>query len=335
MVKVGLIGAGFMGTMHSECYANIPNAQVVAVADVRKDKAKELAKKHGARAYVSPNTVLRQAVDMVDICLPTYLHGRFVRRAARAGKHVVCEKPLSLKPREARGAVAAVREAGVKFMCAHVIRFWPEYQLLKQMKDEGTLGRLLSLNLTRMSPTPTWTWQNWIVQGPLSGGALADLHVHDTDFVRYLCGEPRAVDSVGTWNAERGWDHIFTNYHYPDMAVTAQGGWNLPSGYGFYMAYHAVFERGSLTFDMRLDPPVTLCTDDGQVTHPEAPKPDVGAAAGGGNISDLGGYYIELKYFVDCIERGEEPSVVTGEDSVKTVELLAKEIKSAQKKSKG
>ena len=335
MVKVALVGAGFMGAMHSACYGAMPNAQLVAVIDKDRDKAKALAAAHGAKVYKTVNAVLKQAdVDIIDICLPTYMHCRFIKKAAQAGKNVVCEKPLSLKKAEAQRTIAAVREAGVKFMCAHVIRFWPEYQLLKRMKDEGSLGKLLSLNLTRMSPTPDWAWEGWLTNGELSGGALADLHVHDADFVRYLCGDPVKVDSIGVKSPERGWDHVFTNYQYPDMAVTAQGGWNLPTGYGFYMAYHAVFEKGSLTFDMRLSPAVTLCTNDGQVSHPEPPKPDIGAAAAGGNISDLGGYFIELKYFVDCVENGTEPTIVTGEDSVKTVDLIVQEIKSCEKKLK-
>src|SRR4030042_366968 len=123
MVRVALLGAGFMGSMHSACYQNIPNAKVVAVVDIRKDKAREQADKHGAKVYSSVSTVLkRDEVDMVDICLPTYLHCKFALKAAKAGKHILTEKPMSHKLREADRMVKAVREAGVKFMCAHVIR---------------------------------------------------------------------------------------------------------------------------------------------------------------------------------------------------------------------
>jgi hypothetical protein len=118
------------------------------------------------------------------------------------------------------------------------------------------------------------------------------------------------------------------------MCVSAEGGWNLPSGFGFFMAYRAIFEKGSLEFDMRLNPSVTECAADGKVTHPVAPQVGGVGTAAGGNISSLGGYFNEIKYFVDCVDRNQEPSLVTIEDSRETVALLVKEMKSGAKKWK-
>lgn len=335
MIRVALLGAGFMGAMHSECYANIENAEVVAIADARKDNAKEQAKKHGAKVYSSANSIFRRDdIDLVDICLPTYMHAKYTIKAAKAGLNILCEKPMSHKLREADRMVEEVEKAGVKFMCAHVIRFWPEYQMLKSYVDEQRLGKLLTLSLSRVSPKPTWTWDNWIVKGDLSGGALADLHVHDADFVRYLCGEPDSVDTAGVLDPVSGWDYVSTNYNYADKSVKAEGGWNLPSGYGFFMAYRAIFERGSLEFDTRLNPSVTQCNADGSVSHPEAPKVDVGAAAAGGNISDLGGYFLELKYVIDSLDNNRDLDILPPGDSRNTVDLIVKEMRSAKKKLK-
>jgi len=335
MVRVGLLGTGFMGRMHAACYGNIPNAQLVAVADLRKDDAEEVAGPHGAKVYSSANSLFRRDdIDMVDVCLPTYMHARYVIKAARQGLNILCEKPMSHKLREAKRMVTAVRENGVKFMCAHVIRFWPEYQVLKKVKDEGRLGRLLVLSLTRVSPMPTWTWEGWILKGELSGGAHADLHVHDSDFVRYLCGEPQKVESVGSWSDVRGIDHMFTSYIYPDMAVFAEGGWNMPSAFPFEMAYRAVFEQGTLAFSTADSPSLALYREDGSVEHPEVPKVGAGTSEGAGNISDLGGYFNEIEYFVNCVENGCEPEVVVVEDSCKSVELITAELKSAKKKLK-
>ncbi len=335
MVRVGLLGAGFMGRMHASCYTSIPNAQLVAIADMRKEDAEELAELHGAKVYKSANSLLRcDDIDMVDICLPTYMHGKYVIKAAKLGLNVLCEKPMSHKLREAKRMVTAVRENGIKFMCAHVIRFWPEYQMLKKIKDEGTLGKLRVLSLTRVSPMPTWTWDDWILKGELSGGAHADLHVHDTDFVRYLCGEPQKVESVGAMSSTRGMDHMFSAYIYPDMAVVAEGGWGMPSAFPFEMAYRAVFEQGTLTFSTSDSPSVVLYREDGSVEHPEVPKVGAGSSEGAGNITDLGGYFNEIEYFVNCVENGCEPEVVTVEDSCKSVELLTAELKSAKKKLK-
>ena len=132
MVRVGILGAGFMGTMHANCYAQIPNAELVAIGDVTPGKAKELAKPHGAKAYATAAGLMRQGLDIVDVCLPTYMHAKYTCSAARKGLNVVCEKPMALTMRDAKRMVKTVRETGVKFMVAHVIRFWPEYQLLKE-----------------------------------------------------------------------------------------------------------------------------------------------------------------------------------------------------------
>jgi len=334
MVKVGLVGAGFMGHMHANCYSNCPNAQLVAVADVRKENAKEIAKAHGAKAFKSASTLFRnEGIDLIDICLPTYMHAKFAIRAMKAGKNVITEKPMSIKVSEARRMVKTARETGVKFMAAHVIRFWPEYQVLKKYYDEGALGNLTVLSLSRVSPNPTWSWENWLNNAPLSGAALVDLHVHDADFVRYLLGEPLGVDTTGTKKGG-GWDYVFTNYYFPNMAVCAEGGWNMPANFPFSMAYRAVFEKGVLDFSTAHSPTLALYPTEGGVVHPDLPKPDVQASDAGGNISDLGGYFNEIKYFVDCIEKGEEPTVVTPEDACKSVELIAQEIKSAEKKLK-
>jgi predicted dehydrogenase len=321
-----------MGNMHARCYAQMPGAELVAVRDVEDEKARKMADEHDCDICGSAEDLVgRDDVDVVDVCLPTYLHCRHVTMAARAGKHVVCEKPFAIDPDEAESAVGAVHSSGVLFMCAHVIRFWPEYRLLKQYTDEQPHGRLLSLDMERMSVAPVWSWQQWYLNEELSGGAATDLHCHDTDFVRHLLGEPLSVDSVGTRDPERGWVHIFTNYHYPDVAVNARGGWNLPSSCSFHMAYRAVFENALLTYDSRRDPTLVLTTDEGD-TPLQPPRPDVGSTDAGGNISDLGAYFTELSYFVDCVENDREPDIVPAEDSVNTVALLGAERRSAAEK---
>jgi len=238
---------------------------------------------------------------------------------------------MALTFADAKEMAKTARKTGVKFMVAHVIRFWPEYQLLKEYHDKKKLGKLLALSMTRVSPRPTWSWNNWLMNPSKSGAALVDLHVHDADFVRYLLGEPQSVESAGTAK-KGGWDYVFTQYGYPNIAVSAEGGWNMPPGFPFCMSYRAVFEKGTLDFSTSKSPSLALYPAAGGVEHPALPKPQVNAASAGGNISDLGGYYNEIRYFVDCILKGVEPQVVTPEDAAASVALIEREIKSAQKK---
>ena len=139
--------------------------------------------------------------------------------------------------------VKAVRAAKIKFMVGHVIRFWPEYQLLKQYADEKPLGPLVSLALRRFGEMPTG-WKGWFRKPALSGGAALDLHIHDVDYVLYLLGKPKGLDSVGAYRGG-SWDQIATHYHYPGVGVTAEGGWwDAPEP--FEMAFRAVFAKGIL-----------------------------------------------------------------------------------------
>ena len=330
MVKVGLIGTGFMGHMHGSCYASLPSAQLVAVADIRADQAKEVAGQNNAEVMEDANALIaRDDIDVVDICLPTYMHAEWAVKAMEAGKHCLCEKPMALTLEDAEKMVEAADRTGVKFMVAHVIRFWPEYQVLKAFVDEGRLGRLLALSMTRVSPNPTWSWDNWLVTPPKSGAALVDLHVHDADYVRCLLGEPRGVEAQGT-QKDGGWDYIFCQYRYPNMAVSAEGGWNMPPDFPFSMGYRAVFEQGAMEFNTSHSPTLAMYPSGGGVEHPEIPKVEVKSGASGGNISDLGGYFLEIQYFIECVANDRMPEIVTPEDACATVALIEKEIESAE-----
>lgn len=334
-IKVGVVGAGFMGGMHTNCYVAAAGAELVAVCDVRQEAAEKLATPHKAKAFTDADKMFAEAgLDMVDICLPTNMHCDYVVRAAKAKLHVLCEKPIATSVPEANKMIAATKKAGVQFMIAQVIRFWPEYMVLKQYVAEGKLGKLLSLQMTRISPRPTWSWQNWLQDAKLSGGALVDLHIHDADFARYLMGDPLSIQVAGS-GRQGCWDHIFVNYIYRDAVAQAEGGWDFPAQFPFCMSYRAILEEGTLDYSCRNNPTLTLYPADGGKGQPvELPKPVVGAAASGGNISDLGGYYNEIKYFLDCLLKGEKPTITTPEDARDSLALVLKELKAAEKSLK-
>ena len=332
MVKVGLIGAGFMGEMHANCHIAAKGGKLVAVSDVREENAQKLADLAKAAVYTDADKMLAEAdIDMVDICLPTSMHCKWTVKAAQAGKHVLCEKPIALTVAQADKMIAACRKARVQFMVGQVIRFWPEYQLLKDYLDRKKLGKLRSLQLKRLSPPATWSWKNWLNNPKLSGAALIDLHIHDTDFARCMLGDPVSVDSVGT-GRKGAWNHIFTNYAYKGVAVHAEGGWDYPTTFPFCMAYRAIFEQGTLDFDCTRTPTLTLYPVDGSPSHPEPPAPKIKGEAGGGNISELGGYGNEIQYFLDCLNKGHKPTITTAKDARDSLALVMQELKSADSK---
>ena len=328
MIRVGLCGSGFMATMHAACYGALPGVKVVAIASKDKRSARKLAKPTGARLYDAADALIRTAeVDVVDICLPTYLHCRHVIMAAKRGLSIFCEKPIARTLPEADRMVKAVRAAKVKCMFGHCIRFWPEYVVLKEYVDKKKLGRLIALSLRRVSVRPDFGWQDWFSKPKLSGGAFLDFHVHDVDFVRHLLGEPEKVESLGL-SQPKGWDWVSTNYRFPGVSVTSESGWtdNDP----FEMTFRAVFPRGTLLYSSRVEP-LTLHRAGKKPQRVKVPSPKVGKVSGGGNISDLGGYFNELQYFVNCLKKNKAPDAVTIEDARDTLALLFREWASAKR----
>ena len=197
MLKVGLIGCGFMGEMHANCYKNIDGVELVALADLRKEKAEALTAGTNAVIYETGKELIEKAdVDIIDICLPTFLHAEHAILAMDKVKYVFVEKPVALTYEEAQEMIKKQEATGCNVQIGQVIRFWDEYVKLRELMAEGKLGKVINANFRRISPVPTWGWNGWLSDIPLSGGAAQDLHVHDIDYVLSLFGEPKEIASV-------------------------------------------------------------------------------------------------------------------------------------------
>ncbi|MGV3614480.1 MAG: Gfo/Idh/MocA family protein [Fimbriimonas sp.] len=328
MLNIVLVGCGFMGRMHANVIAMLPNARLVAVVDKDPGRAQEFAGRYGVPGFATLETALGNVeAQAVDICLPTYLHREFTERAAAHRKHVMCEKPMARTIGDADAMIRACANAGVRLMIGHCIRFWPEYAHVKRLMDEGALGRLLSINLTRYGQFPGWSADNWLADEAKAGGGALDMHIHDTDYALYLFGEPSSYASYGTDDG-RGIGQIFTTMGFRNGGIAhLEGGWNLPEGTPFKMAFRAIFERGAAIFD---GGPLTVY----RTGHaPETVEFERTAVEGGGNISDLGGYLPELQYFVDRVLSGEAFEINPAESSRDSLEWCLREIEAVRTRS--
>lgn len=322
-----------MGSMHAQVYAQLRQARVVGVVERRTAVARNTLKQVKLSAPVFSSlgdAMARVPVDAVDVCLPTDLHAGVALEAMAAGKHVFCEKPIALSLADARRMVAAAERAGVFLQVGQCIRFWPEYQALTRLVRQGRFGVLQSLSLQRRASRPAYSDGDWLNDERRSGGAALDLHIHDTDFVHHLIGRPRAVTAAGTRDSS-GWSHIFTTYHFDGCAVTAEGGWNYPKGWGFQMAFQAVLEGATVEFDSRNSPSLLITPAKGRSRPLSCPGPKAGTSSlGSGNIASLGGYFNELAAFLRCLERGRYPTLATGEQAAQSLATVLAEIASAR-----
>lgn len=320
MLKVGLIGCGFMGSMHANCYNNIADAKVVAVADLRREKAEVLAKISGAQIYETGKELIEKAdVDVIDICLPTYLHAQHALWAMDKVKYVFVEKPVTLTLDEGKALIAKAAETGAQVQVGQVVRFLDEYVELAKIVESGKYGKIVNANFRRISPIPTWGWDGWLLDLSRSGGAGQDLHIHDVDYVLSLLGEPKSFYSVKTPNN----GYVSTVMNYDDCAVSMEGTWDLPTTHPFQATFRVAFEKAVVeNADGKF-----LCYTEAGAEEIKIEKVEVkGEGYKGGNVSDLGGYYNELVYFCGKANAGEPIEKATVKDAVASLDFVLREL---------
>jgi predicted dehydrogenase len=330
-VNVGIVGIGFMGVTHLKAYLKIPGACVAAICDPRclpmdgdlsgitgnlSDGQPLKLDMKQVKGYANHEDLLADPeIDLVDLCVPTRQHHALSLAALRTGKHVICEKPLARTPELCREIVAAAAQAKGFFMPAMVIRFWPEWAWLKKAIDEKTFGAVLAARFRRVSPPPGWGKTNYF-KGDDSGGALLDLHIHDTDFVQYCFGRPRSVFSTGTTRFSGAIDHVNTAYQFASgIPVTAEGSWLMSDSHGFNMEYTVNFEQATVDYNLARGADALKVYENGQPPRTiQCPAED--------------GYLVELRYLIQCIQNGTPPAIVTAADGLSAVEICAAEEKS-------
>ncbi len=317
MIKVALIGIGGMGKVHFDSYKTIDGAEVIAVADIRTEMAREKVEDENIRIYHDMQELLaNETPDMVDICVPSYLHAELSIEALEKGVHVLCEKPMSLSSDETSRMIAAAEKSGKLFMTAHVVRFMSAYRYLKNIIDTKELGNPVHIDMRRLSVIPDWSWEDWMRDIKKSGGSPIDLSIHDLDFVQYAFGQPKKVSGVYRKLKDNN-DYITSELTYDNFSITVTGGWfscDIP----FKAEYIAVFEKGYVELS---DGKLIKNGEEIELTRGEVSE-DTGI-----NISGADGYADEIAYFVSCIENNKNPEMVTpqsSEDSIKLVEEILK-----------
>ncbi len=334
MLRVGIVGFGFMGNTHFNNYNKIEGSQVVAICDIDNEKlsgkgaagnfgdAGETIDLSSVEKYTNAEEMFAKSnLDAVSITLPTYLHKEYTIKALNAGINVLCEKPMALNSKDCEDMVQVAQKNGKILQVGHCIRFWPEYAKAKQIVDSGQYGKVKSATFRRLSMTPNWAWDNWILDEKRSGSALLDLHVHDADYVQYLFGMPKSVSTRAVKNSSGGYDHAVTQYDYNDQKViTTEGGWIMTNSFGFQMSFEIVLEKAVVCFDITRDPTFKICPDSGDVINPEIETGD--------------GWMHELVHFIKSVSGQKVQQIITPEQSLNSVQLIEAEKKSADTKEK-
>jgi myo-inositol 2-dehydrogenase/D-chiro-inositol 1-dehydrogenase len=235
-MRVGIIGTGTMGEIHAAAWQTT-DAELVGCTSLHPAQREALAKRYNIRGF-SDRAELLDCVDLVDICVPTFLHKSLVLDAARAHRHVICEKPIALTLEDAAAMIHGCNQAGVRLFVGMVVRFFPQYRLAKELVTSGQLGQLGVVRLKRVTYPPRIAEtrsgslrDNWYLDENRSGGMIIDLMIHDFDYARWLAGEVKRVYARRGRSATGPAQYTQAILRFQSGALAlVEGGWANPAG---------------------------------------------------------------------------------------------------------
>ena len=352
MVRIGLIGVGFMGMTHYEganelegdpatgrrvrVGSRLNGGEIVAVAT--RDPKKLAGDWTSIQGNFGPRGSLmdlshlttysdhRQlladpTIDAVDICLPTDQHESVVLEALAAGKHVLVEKPIATELLAAERMMAAAQKAGRQLLVGQVLPFFPEFAFASAAVRGGQFGKLLAGHFRRVIAPPDWS--NGMNDFRKLGGWGVDLHIHDNHFIGLLCGIPKQVFSRGL--LQEGFvNHVHTNYIFdnPNLAITCVSGGIAAKGLAFGHGFELYLERATIVYDAgtyagqwAVNRPLTLITNDGKAEQPTL----------SGGTEWCSAFTAELQAAVDSLQSGVESPELSGTLALNALRLCEAE----------
>lgn len=310
MLKVGLVGVGGISGVHIPAWDAMEDAELIALCDIRPERMEKYTDK---RCYEDVDEMLeKEDFDILDICLPTFLHFEVAMKAIKKGINVLCEKPLSLNLDEISELYNAAKANNVKIMAAQVLRFWYEYEALKKIYETQKYGKLISGSMSRLGVRPMSSWNDWMLDESLSGLVPFDLHIHDCDFLYYAFGNPVKTTTYRAKRPEQ--DYLEVVYEYDGFFVTADASW-YASPYPFRATYRFQFENALVAYE---NGKLTVYERDGGIKDLSEIAEDSGVLG----LPKSDAYANEIRYFADCVINNKEIEKVTENQLCDVIGLL-------------
>jgi predicted dehydrogenase len=294
MVRVGLIGIGFMGWIHSLAYRRSTKAQLVAFAS--QDPKKRAGDWRGIQGNFGPPgeqvsvedlqvfdsleaMVKSPDIDAIDICLPPHLHASAAILAMEHDKDVFIEKPLALTIDDCQRVQHTAQRLERLALVAHVLPYMGPFAYATELVQSGRFGRPVGGYFKRVISDPTWIPDFYDPEKV--GGPLVDLHVHDLHWIQLLFGKPRSFEAVGRMRGNVAkYVHVLYSFQDPDIAVASSSGVIDGPARPFTHAFELHLESASLHFNFAAfsdgseTMPLKIITHDGELIRPELPSAD-------------------------------------------------------------
>ena len=309
-IKLGLVEARFADIIWNN--EPLSTRELVALCDVRPEMMEQYP---GIRQYTDYEEMLsHERLDIVDICLPTYLHADYAVKTMERGIHVICEKPISLKKEDVARVYGTAKKQGVCFMVAQVLRFWTEYEFVREVFEDGRYGKLLSGHMSRLGTCPRWSWDGWMRDENRSGLTPYDLHIHDLDYMVYAFGKPQSVQTHRCKRPEQ--DYLQAVYQFDGFFISAEAAW-YGAHYPFSAGFRFQFEDAVIANEGN---GLTIYQNDDTVLTPMAAPED--GDTGAISLPKTNAYANEIRYFTDCVKEGRFPDKVRPDQLETVIDIL-------------
>ena len=334
MVRIGIVGIGFMGMIHYLAALRVPGAKVTAICS--RDPKKRAGDWSGIQGnfgppggpmdlsgvatYAEVDALLADRdVDLVDLCVPSPDHAQWAIRALQAGKHVLVEKPIALTTADADLMVEAAHAAGRLLMVGHVLPFFPEFAQARAIVEAGRFGPVRAAHFKRVIAR-----SDRAADADAGGGPAIDLHIHDTHYIALVCGVPSAVRASGVIDGAAV-VHLSTQYLYddPNLAVSCLSGALSQAGRSFTHGFELYLDRATISFEFasfagqgHLAIPFSIIHADGTVEQPTLP--------GSGDPVDA--FVAELSAAVEAVASGTPCPTLAGDLARQALQICHAEV---------
>ncbi len=325
--KVAILGAGFIADIHLECYHRfIPEAEVVAVYARHADKAKAFADKYHIPQWYDnfEKAITDSGCEVVDICLPNFLHAQATLKAAQAGKHIIIEKPLAVTLEEADAMIAACKQNKVKLMYAEELCFAPKYERARHLVKEGAVGQIYMLKQAEKHSGPHSDWFYDINQA--GGGVIMDMGCHALAWFRWMLGNAKVESVYATMGTvlhqgrTRGEDNAVIIVEFENgVTAIAEDSWAKHGGMDDRCEIYGT--GGVIYADLFMGNAAITYSQKGYGYAMEKADTTQGWSFTVFEEVFNQGYPHELKHFIDCVQHDKTP-LVTGEDGRAVLEII-------------
>ena len=296
MIRVGVVGVGEMGQNHVRVYDEMENADLVGIADVNERRVNEIANQHKTKAFTDYKDVLNEDLDAVSIVVPTILHKKVVLDFIRERVDCLIEKPIATNMEDAKEIIKEAEKNNVKLAIGHIERFNPAVTKLKEIIENGILGKMLLISSRRVGP---------FVPRITDVGIIVDLATHDIDVVRYLIGEePVNIFAKSGGIKNKKGDHAIVILDFGDVSASIEVNWFTPHK---VRSLVATGTEGIAYMDYLKQEIEVYNSEWEMIPKIERKEP----------------LKVELEHFLECVKNNKEP-LVNGYEGLKVLEIAIK-----------